>query len=267
MVLQGWRDATGDGLPGDGQAFFAQFAPARWANCRMVTPIGLRPTLATMTAPFFVPQPDRHVDIVSLIVTNVTPVAGILFLHWSPMNLVAIYSIDMTLSLVTLIWLVMTHVTEANDPDRSLWHTVKIGMAACLVGLLVASVLVTPMLALFLQSGWIREQAYLDPGFRTALAIQVVGSFVACARTHRMLDQRSDDDRYLGDAFKFLVARWIFVVGIVFFGIGSILDEQMGSMVVVVVYAAGTIWFTLFPEQVNRLFPRDKTKSGTGTAR
>lgn len=195
----------------------------------------------------------------SLIVTNVTPVAGILFLQWSPMSIVAIYSVDMTLSLFTLIWLVMTHVTEANDPDRSAWHTVKIAVSACLVGALLAGILVAPMLALFLQSGWVREQAYLDPGFRTALAIQVGGSFVACVRTHRMLEQRTDDDRYLGETFKFLVARWIFVVGIVFFGIGSIFGEALGSMVVVVVYAAGTILFTLFPEQVNRLFPGGKT--------
>ncbi len=74
-----------------------------------------------------------------------------------------------------------------------------------------------------------------------------------------MLEQRTDDDRYLGETFKFLVARWIFVVGIVFFGIGSSSARRWAAWSSSWSTRRETILFTLFPEQVNRLFPGGKT--------
>lgn len=199
-------------------------------------------------------MPHRRVDVVSLVVTNLTPVAGILFLGWPALNLVAIYSVDMALTLYSLTWLVMTHVTEANDPDQSFKHDVKIGLSAFVGGSFLVGVLVTPMLMVFADTGWWRDEGWRDPGFRTAMAIQVVASLYAAVRMHRMLAESVDDDRLLGEEFKFVVARWIVVLAVVFFGVDGILSLRMGGVAVVVLYAGATIWFSLFPEQVNRIF-------------
>ena len=86
------------------------------------------------------------------------------------------------------------------------------------------------------------------------MAMQLVGSIVALVRTHWMLDERDDDEPYLAAQFKFLVARWIVVLGVAFFGVAGVLGDTLGCAVLVLVYAGASIWFTLFPEKAHELF-------------
>ena len=44
------------------------------------------------------------------------------------------------------------------------------------------------------------------------------------------------------------------VLCVVFFGVASFLGDWLGSMVLVLVYAGASVWYTLFPEKANELF-------------
>jgi Family of unknown function (DUF6498) len=154
------------------------------------------------------PAPAARVDPVPLIAANVAPVAGMLFLHWSPPMLVALYAIDTVFALYAMSWLVMEHVTEAKSPDRGVVRTLKFGAGALVVAAFLAFFLIGPVLIMYADGDWLRSRPWLDRGFQGALAVQAAGSLYALVRTHRMLNERDDDDAWLGGQFQFLVARW-----------------------------------------------------------
>jgi hypothetical protein len=193
-------------------------------------------------------------DIASLIARNITPIACLLFFATSPESLVALYAIDTMLSIYTLVWLVMEHITEAKSADRGVWRIFKLGFSALLLGTLVNVVLILPMGVVFESSSWLRTEPWLDANFRTAVYAQVVGSGYALVQAHRMLQQTDDDDHILGERFKFIIARWVVVLGAVFFGLATFFGAFIGSALIVVLYAGASIYFELFPEKAHQLF-------------
>lgn len=226
-----------------------------------------------MTDPAVVPpsKPER-VDLVPLVAANVAPIAGMVFLGWSPPMLVALYALDTAFAIYAMSWLVIEHVTEAKSPDRGLARGFKFSFAALIVGTFLSAILIGPMVLMYAESEFVRSRPWADPGFQGALAAQAAGSFYALWRTHRLLDERTDDEPYLKREFQFLVARWVVVLAVVFFGVATFLGETLGSALIVVVYAGATIWFTLFPERANGMFfpdtkkPRDESGRGKPSA-
>jgi hypothetical protein len=228
---------------------------------RRIVAAETRPAKRPMTDPAVVPpsKPER-VDLVPLVASNVAPIAGMLFLGWSPPMLVALYALDTMFAVYAMSWLVIEHVTEAKSPDRGLVRALKFSAAALVVGTFLSAILIGPMVLMYAESDWVRSHPWTDRGFQGALAAQAAGSLYALWRTHRILGERDDDDAYLKREFQFLVARWVVVLAVVFFGVATFLGETLGSALIVVVYAGATIWFTLFPERANRMFFPDKTK-------
>jgi len=151
-------------------------------------------------------------------------------------------------------WLVIEHVTEAKAKERGLVRALKFGGAALVVGTFLNLVLVAPLVFVFAEGDWVRSDPWRDAGFQTAMAMQLVGSIIALVRTHRMLNERDDDEPYLAAQFMFLVARWIVVLGVLFFGVTGFLGDTLGCAVLVLVYAGASVWFTLFPEKAYELF-------------
>lgn len=218
-----------------------------------------------MTDPAVVPpsKPER-IDLVSLLAANVAPIAGMIFLGWSPPMLVALYAIDTALAIYALSWLVIEHVTEAKSPDRGVVRALKFGAASLVVGSLMLVILISPLLIVLGESDWVISKPWNDRGFQGALAAQVAGSIYSLVATHRMLNERNDDDAFLKREFQFLIARWVVVLGVVFLGVASFLGETLGGALIVIVYCGATVWFRLFPERANRMFFPDKDKpSGT----
>lgn len=205
------------------------------------------------------PSKPERVDLVPLIAANVAPIAGMLFLGWSPQVLVALYAVDTALSTYALVWLVMEHITEANSPDRGVVRVAKLGFAALFLGTLLAAILVGPMVLMWGESAWVLSKPWQDRGFLGALAAQAAGSAWSVVAMHRMLGERSDDDAVLKREFQFLVARWIVVLGVVFLGVASFLGERLGGALVVIVCCGATVWFRMFPERANRMFFPDRS--------
>lgn len=200
------------------------------------------------------PRLRTPADIASLIARNITPIAALLFFGSSPQSLVALYAIDTMLSVYMLVWLVMEHITEANSPDRGAIRVLKLGASALFLGSLISLVLMFPMGLMFESSSWLMSKPWLDQNFRTAVIAQVVGSGYALFQTHRFLQQTTDDDHILGERFKFLIARWVVVMGALFLGLGAFINSFVGGLLVVLVYAGASIYFELFPEKAHELF-------------
>ena len=208
-----------------------------------------------MTAPSVLPPaPTGRIDPIPVIAANATAIVGMVTLHWSPQSLLFLYALDTALSLYAMGWLVIEHVTEAKAKERGLKRALKFGGAALVVGSFLNLVLVAPLVFVFAEGDWVRSEPWRDAGFQAAVAMQIVGSIVALVRTHWMLDARDDDEPYLAAQFKFLVARWVIVLGVAFFGVTGFLGDTLGCAVLVLVYAGASVWFTLFPEKAYELF-------------
>ena len=220
-----------------------------------------------MADPAVMPPPhSRIADPVGLIAANITPVAGMLILRWPPADLVALYTLDTALALWSMAWLVMEHVTEAKSADRGVKRALKLGASSLLVAMLLGLVLIGPMAIMYADSEWVRQAPWRNASFQAALALQFAGSVYSLWRTHRMLDERDDDEPFLADQFRYLVARWIVVLGVVFLGIPGFLGETLGSALIVVVYAGASIWFGLFPDEARRMFFPNGKKDGAKPA-
>ena len=208
-----------------------------------------------MTAPSVLPPgPTRRIDPIPVIAANATAIVGMVALHWSPQSLLFLYALDTALSLYAMGWLVIEHVTEAKAKERGLVRALKFGGAALVVGTFLNLVLVAPLVFVFAEGDWVRSEPWRDAGFQAAMAMQLVGSIVALVRTHWMLNERDDDEPYLAAQFMFLVARWIVVLGVLFFGVTGFLGDTLGCAVLVLVYAGASVWFTLFPEKAHEMF-------------
>lgn len=208
--------------------------------------------------PVLPPAPTRRIDPIPVIAANVVPIAGMLFLQWSPPALLALYALDTALALYAMCWLVMVHVTEAGALRHGFARALKIAAAALVGGTFLAVMLVTPVAITFADGEWLRSKPWRDGGFLSAAAMQTLGSLIALVRTHRTLVERTDDEPYLAEQFKFLVARWVIVIFVAFLGVGPALGDVLGGALLVVVYAGAGVWFTLFPERAHRLFHGDK---------
>jgi hypothetical protein len=207
------------------------------------------------------PGPTPRVDPVPVIVANVTPVAGMLILRWSPPEILSLYALDTALALYAMCWLVMVHVTEADPSGRRRRNAVKFVAAALIGGTFFSVLLVGPVAITYADGEWLRSKPWLDRGFQGAMAMQALGSLYALVRTHRMLDQRDDDEKVLSTEFRFLVARWAIVIFVAFLGVVPALGDRLGSALLVVVYAGASVWFALFPEKAQQLFHKGKATS------
>jgi len=208
-----------------------------------------------VTAPSVLPPaPTSRVDPIPVIAANATAIVGMIALRWSPQSLLALYAIDTALAFCMMGWLVMEHITEKNAKHRGFGHAVKQVFSSLLLGAILTLVLVAPVLFVFAGGEWARSQPWRDAAFQGAVAMQVVGSLFALVRTHLMLATQKDGEPYLAREFRFLVARWGTVLLVVFFGVASFLGDWLGSMVLVLVYAGASVWYTLFPDKANELF-------------
>jgi hypothetical protein len=190
----------------------------------------------------------------SLVAANLTPLAGILLLGWSPPAILVAYFVDTFVACGGVMVLVMAHVT-GNEHDRPLagwkdWSKAAIGLA--ILGGIFAFPMALPVVFVIGDDAgaW---SLFEDRSFQAALAVQVLMSMLATARMHRLLKTRSDDDRILARRMLFLIARWVLMFFAVVTGIASLLGPVVGSALLVAIYAGASVYFELFPEAAERL--------------
>jgi hypothetical protein len=196
----------------------------------------------------------RSLDaLAALIAVNVTPLAGIALLGWSPAAVLISYFADTFLGFGALVLLVMLHVT-GDEHGRPIagwknWAKAVIGL-----GILGAIMAVPLSFPLWMTIGddpatW---ALFSDRGFLGALAVQCLMSALAVVRMHRQLTTRSDDDRVLARRAIFLAARWIAMFVAMVTGLVPVLGPTIGGLILVAIYAAASVYFELFPERAER---------------
>lgn len=190
----------------------------------------------------------------SLVAGNLTPLAGILLLGWSPPAVLVSYFVDTFLAMGGLLLLVMLHVTgdEADRPIAGLanWSKALAGLAV--LGAIMAFPLALPVV-MTLGDDRAAWAMFDDRSFLAALAVQALMSALATARMHRVLAARNDDERVLARRFIFLVARWVVMFIAMVTGFVALLGPRVGAFVLVAIYAGASIYFELFPERAERL--------------
>ena len=192
--------------------------------------------------------------IASLVAANVAPLAGILFLGWSPASVLVLYFIDTFLSLGAVILLVAVHVT-GNDAGKRFtswkdWAKACIGLA--ILGAIMAFPMAFPLLIVLGDDFGMRELSS-QRGFVAGIAWQLAFSMYAVVRQHRDLLQRHDDDRVLARRAIFLVARWVVMFMATVPGLLSLLGPSIGGFLMVAIYGGASVYFELFPERAERL--------------
>jgi cytochrome c biogenesis protein CcdA len=190
----------------------------------------------------------------ALVAVNITPLAGIFFLGWQPAGVLISYSVDTYVGFLSVILLMMIHVTgdEYDTPIEGWRRWSK--LAGALV--FFAAILILPLMLpiLFVLGGDAVASMLLDDReFLLAIAAQVSMSVYASMRVHRLLQATHDDDRILTARGIVLAARWFVVFGTIGTGLVPALGPRLGSLVVIAIYAGASVYFELFPEHAMRL--------------
>jgi len=208
------------------------------------------------------PPPRRalpHEDAATIIAANLAPIAAMLFLGQSAAEILFLFAIDTALAIYVLVWLVVTHVTEATPTPGGLKRAVTNAFGAVIGGTMVNAFLVGPLVFIALSAHVGDDVDFASAAFRTALAMQVVGSAWALVRMHRELSARDDDDAYLSSRFKFVAARAVVMLFVLFSGFAFVFGAKIGAGLLVLIYCGAGIGFGLFPDQAHRLFhPRKR---------
>jgi len=192
--------------------------------------------------------------IASLVAANVAPLAGILFLGWSPASVLVLYFVDTFLSLGGVLLLVAAHVT-GNDAGKRFagwkdWAKAVIGLA--IFGAIMAFPLAFPLVVVLGEDLGMKTLAH-DRGFLIGLGWQILFALHALVRQHRELTLRSDDDRVLAHRALFLIARWVVMFMGTVTGLVGMLGPAIGGFVMVAIYSGASVYFELFPDRAQRL--------------
>jgi hypothetical protein len=199
--------------------------------------------------------PAPHAAVVSLVVRNVVPVAGVLILGWSAANLLLLYYVDTTLAFAVVILLVARHVTglgkagERGRPMRGPLDWMRAILGSMLAAVLVFLPLGVPIAVLFVQFDWSASAVLGDRSFLVGLAMQAAGSAAGCVQAHRDLLARDDDERVLKHRGAFIVARWLVVLVAATTGFVGFFGPWIGGALMVLVYAGATVYFELLPDR------------------
>jgi hypothetical protein len=188
----------------------------------------------------------------SLIAANLVPLAGIVFLGWSPASLLVLYFVDTFLSLGAVVLLVAAHVTgdEGGKPIRGWRNWAKAACGLVFLGAIMALPLGLPLFFLFGDDFPMLLEK--DRGLPYAILWQAVMSCVAVVRQHRELKQRHDDDRVLAGRMFYLVARWMTVFFATMTLAIPLLGPVIGGFVMVAIYCGASVYFELNPERAQR---------------
>lgn len=203
----------------------------------------------------------RPEDVASIIATNLAPVAAMLFFGQSAAEILFLFAVDTALSILMIVWLVVEHVTEAKSALTGVKRALSHAFGALVASAFIIAFLVGPIVFIALSEHVASDVDFASPAFRSALAMQVVGSGWALWRTHRELQRRDDDDAYLADRFKFVVARVVVMLFVLFSGFAFVFGAKVGAVLLVLIYCGAGIWFGLFPDQAHRLFHPAKRKA------
>lgn len=207
---------------------------------------------------------DRRERLLFVVLRNLIPIIGILFLGWSAQNLIVLYFVD-TLgamwALITGLALNLPELQAATTlPARAQNLATMLFVGAFLVAFL-AIPLGMPLFIYLMIVDWNWRVAFEDQEFIYGLVMIGTLSLIGMLRHYQLIHRVTPDAPVVKRDFGILMTRWVLVL-VAIYMLGFLLGPY-GAYVMVIVYAAATVASEVYPERfANLLGPPKNTAPG-----
>lgn len=202
---------------------------------------------------------SRREQVVFVVLRNLIPVLGILFLGWSAQNLIVLYFVD-TLGAM---WALITALA-LNFPEAKLATALAARVQMFLTLMFVGAFLVAfmaiplgmPLLIYTMATDWDWQAALQDQEFVYGVLLIAALSFVGMIRQYQLIAAVTVDNYDAKRDFGILMTRWVIIL-LVIYTLGFLLGP-IGAYLMVIAYAAATIASEIFPKEFANLFGKGK---------
>jgi hypothetical protein len=201
---------------------------------------------------------DRREQIIFVVLRNLIPVVGILFLGWSAQNLIALYFADTLGAMWALITALALNLPEAKLGKGLLVRAQAYATVIFATAFLVAFIAIPLGMPLFIYAmavQWDWRAAFGDTDFGYGLLVIAGLAFVGMLRHYQVIARLTPDGSNAKRDFGILITRWFLVMVLIYFA-GFLLGE-LGAYVMVIGYVAATVASEIFPERFANLFGRN----------
>jgi hypothetical protein len=203
------------------------------------------------------PAPVGPGLVFDVVVRNIVPVCGMLFLGWPPGNLILLYFADTMLSLCMMIAALMFYfipVSNADGIGERLNALAGPFGAAALTTLILAIPLGIPVIFMLADTGFSLGKTLSDPGFQAALGAQFFASLMTFRTFYGLLRTHTPEQIDIKKRFGLIFVRWFGLIMITFTGLPQTFGS-VGPYLLVIVYAGLTIWSELLPDRFLKAMP------------
>jgi Family of unknown function (DUF6498) len=192
-----------------------------------------------------------------VIARNLIPVVGILFLGWSPANMVVLYFVD------TLggMWALVAALMMQFDPNLSALPWLSrmlrlLGYFALSLFLIafIAIPLGVPLVFVLAPINWSWQAALADQSFLLGLLTIVVLSVISMIRYAVFQRRELMNQRWSQREFGLLFMRWVVMLFLIYSGI--VLLGEYGVILLVIGYAVTSTIGELYPDRFLGMFDR-----------
>jgi hypothetical protein len=187
---------------------------------------------------------------------NAVGVVGALVFGWAAPTLVVLYFADTLAGM----WAVFTAVGfkfSNADPRQGFGAVAEGALTATVVGLFLVAVVAVPLgipvvMLLGAASATWRELT-ADPALAAGIGVIALTGLVGAVRHVFALAEGRAGDAAVKQAFAILMTRWVLVL-IAIYTLGFALG-RFGLYVIVLAYAAASVWSELEPQRFTQIFP------------
>ncbi len=206
---------------------------------------------------------ERRERVVFVILRNLIPILGILFLGWSAQNLIVLYFADTLGAMWALVTGLALNFPEAQLAT-TLWGRVKnFGMMLFVGGFLIAFMAIPlgmPLLIYLMMVQWSWQSALADNDFVFGLLLIVALAFVGMFRQAQEIARLTPEHSNVKFDFSILMTRWVIILLLIY--LLAFFLGPWGAYLLVLGYAGATVASEIFPERFANLFGREKIKRG-----
>lgn len=188
---------------------------------------------------------------------NVVPVVGILAFGWPAIQVLLLYFIDTMLAMGVLFAGLASYFGRQSADGTAARINGEAGaiFVAVFLCAFIAVPLGMPLVFVGAFTGWEGfGSLWKDQAFLAGAAWQAAAAIWSCAGLWRELRVRTPEELRLKRRFGFVLARWVIVLFVVYSPIASLAGRFMPHLLVIV-YAAASVFLEVAPNRLLRLMP------------
>lgn len=202
------------------------------------------------------PQPSP-LDLANVVVRNLVPVAGILFLGWSAPSILVLYFVDTMLAMAVIFAGLARHFAPAPSGEGIASRVnaeAGIVAAALFITAFIAIPLGLPLLFVGAAADTNWREIFAEPSFRAGVVLQAIAAFWSAVGLYRALAAHTPEELRIKKRFALVFLRWIAVLMVMYSGL-LFLFGRFAPLVLVAVYAGTSIVIDIAPDRFLRMMP------------